>query len=103
METKHSSQMASLIGKVLGQKTETDKHFRPETHREARKRLFVIPCACGDIFAQLSTAFNDAKSVNRQNLLKIFSNVKFLARQALPSRGHGSGEGSNFTQLCILR
>ena len=36
------------------------------------------------------------------NLLKILSKVKFLARQALPLRGHGSVEDSNFTQLYIL-
>ena len=79
-----------------------DKHFQPETHREAHERLFTIPNTCGDISAQLSTTFNEARSVNRQNLLKILSNVKFLARQVLPLRGHGSGEDSNFTQLYIL-
>ena len=30
-------------------------------------------------------------------------NVKFLGRQALPSRGHGSGEDSTFTQLYVLQ
>ena len=103
MQAKHSSQMASLIGKMLEQKTETDKHFRSETQREAHERLFAIPGACGDISAQLSITFNEARSVNQQNLLKIFSNVKLLARQALPLRGHGSEEDSNFTQLYILR
>ena len=80
-----------------------DKHFRSETHREAHKLLFTISDACGDIFAQLSVTFNEARSVNRRNLLKILSNVKFLARQALPLRGHGSGEDSKFTQIYILR
>ena len=70
MEAKHSSQMASLIGKMVGQKAETDKHFRSEIHREAHERLFTIPGACGDISAQYSTTFNTASSVNRQNLLK---------------------------------
>ena len=79
-----------------------DKHFRSETHREAHKCLFTITNACGDISAQLSTTFNEARSVNRQNLLKILTNVKFLARQVLPLRGHGSGEDSNFNQLYIL-
>ena len=57
-----------------------DKHFRSETHREAHKCLFTITNACGDISAQLSTTFNEARSVNRQSLLKILLNVKFLAR-----------------------
>ena len=46
--------------------------------------------------------FNKTRSVNRQNLLKVLSNVIFLARQVLPLRGRGSGEDSNFTQLYIL-
>ena len=90
--------MASLIGKILGQKAETDKHFRSETH----KRLLAIPGACGDISAQLSTTLNETRLINRQNLLKILSNVAFLARQAFLLRGHGSGEDSNFTQLYII-
>ena len=80
-----------------------DKHFRSETRREARECLFTIADAYGDISAQLSTSFNEVRSVNRQNLLRILSNVKFLARHALPLTGHGSGEDSNFAQLYILR
>ena len=69
-----------------------DKHFQSETHRKAHKRLSTIPNPCGDISAQLSTMFNEARSVNQQNLLKNFLNVKFLARQAPPLRCHGNGE-----------
>ena len=65
--------------------------------------MFTIADACGDISAQLSTTFYEARLVSRQNLLKILSNVKVLARQALPLRGHGSREDSNFTQLYIFR
>ena len=79
-----------------------DKHFQYETHKELYKRLFTIPDACGDISAQLSVTFNEARSLNQQNLLKFLLNVKFLARQALPLRGHESGENSNFTQLYLL-
>ena len=80
-----------------------DKHFRSETRREAHECLFTIADAYGDISAQLSTTFNEARSVNRHNLLKLLSNVKFLARHALPMTGHGSGEDSNFAQLYILK
>ena len=73
-----------------------DKHFQSETYREAHERPFTMPDACGDTSAQLSTTLNEAKSVNRQNLLKILSNVKFLPRQALPLKGHESEEDSNF-------
>ena len=80
-----------------------DKHFRSYSHKEAHERLVTIPEACGDISSQVSTAYNNEKSTNRQNLLKILSSARFLARQALPLRGHGSGKDSNFTQLYILR
>ena len=79
------------------------KQFQSETHKKAHKRLSTILNAWGDISAQLSTMFNEVRSVNQQNLLKILSNVKFLARQVLPLRCHGSGEDSNFNQLYILQ
>ena len=65
--------------------------------------MLTIPDACGDISVQLSITFNEASSVNQQNLLKILLNVKLLARQALPLKGHGSVQDSNFTQIYILR
>ena len=80
-----------------------DKHFYSDSHKEAHERLVTIPEACSDISSQVSTAYNNEKSTNRQNLLKILSNVRFLARQALPLRGHRSGKDSNFMQLYILR
>ena len=36
-------------------------------------------------------------------LLKILSNVRFLARQGLPLRGSSQGDDSNFIQLLKLR
>ena len=78
-----------------------DKHVRSETYREAHERPFTIPDACGDISAQISATFNEARSVNRQNLLKILSNKKFLPRQAVLLRGDESEEDSNFFQLYI--
>ena len=65
--------------------------------------MLTIPDACGDVSVQLSITFNEASSVNQQNLLKILLNVKLLARQALPLKGHGSVQDSNFTQIYILR
>ena len=38
-----------------------NKHFQPETHREAHERLFTIPNVCSDISAQLS---DEARSLN---------------------------------------
>ena len=80
-----------------------DKHLKSESHQEAHARLVTIPKSCGNVADQLSEVFTEERSVNRQNLLKILSNIRFLARQALPLRGRDSGEDSNFTQLYILR
>ena len=43
------------------------------------------------------------KSENRQMLLKILSNIRFLARQSIAIRGDGDEENSNFIQLFKLR
>ena len=43
------------------------------------------------------------KKDNRQCLLKILSNVQFLARQGLPFRGDAEEMDSNFIQLLKLR
>ena len=80
-----------------------DKHYRSDAHREAHQRLFAIPQSCEDIGEQLSNAHAEEKSVNRQALLNILSNVRFLARQALPLRGDGDGANSNFNQLYLLK
>lgn len=80
-----------------------DKHNRSESHREAHQRVHLIPRQCQDVGEQLSFAHLEEKSANRQALLKILSNVRFLARQALPLRGDGDGSNSNFTQLYLLR
>ena len=52
----------------------------------------------------LSTQLKKDKLERRQCLLKVLSNIRFLARQGLPLRGHGDHESdSNFLQLMKLR
>ena len=80
-----------------------DKHRKSESHLEAEQRLHTIPASSDPIYGQLVFKHSQDQAISRQNLLKIISNVRFLARQALPSRGHGSGQDSNFTQLYVLR
>ena len=80
-----------------------DQHHRSDAHDEANQRLHAIPQQCEDIGEQISEAHAVEKSANRQALLKILSNVRFLARQSLPLRGDGDGSNSNFTQLYLLR
>ena len=56
-----------------------------------------------DIGETLSSAHSDEKALSRKCLLKILSNVRLLARQALPLRGSKDGEQSNFQLLYYLR
>ena len=80
-----------------------DKHSKSDAHREAYQRLHAIPQLCEDIGEQISQLHANEKSVNRQALLNILSNVRFLARQALPLRGDLDGTDSNFNQLYLLK
>lgn len=51
----------------------------------------------------LSTSYASEKAVNRQCLMKIAENIRFLAHQGLFLRGHGTEDNSNFNQLLHLR
>ncbi len=65
--------------------------------------VLVLPATCPDVGEMLSTELASQKRDNMQCLLKILSNLRFLARQGLPLRGDGSDADSNFTQLLLLR
>ena len=80
-----------------------DKHLSSGTHREANERLYLIPQMIEVVVEIISSCHADEKSTNRECLLKILSNVKFLARQSLPLRGTGDDCDSNFNQLYLLR
>ena len=51
----------------------------------------------------LNTEHQREKSENRAFLRIILQNIRFLARQGLPLRGHGDKTYSNFIQLLTLR
>ena len=56
----------------------------------------------------LSNVLKKEKLKLRQYFLKVLSNIRYLARQGLPLRGHGDPETqteseSNFVQLMKLR
>ena len=48
-------------------------------HKEAGEHTFVLPAYTEDVGETLSTKHSAEKSVNRLALLKILSNVRFLA------------------------
>ena len=63
----------------------------------------TLPATTRNIGECLSKEHQREKLDRRQCFLKILSNLKFLARQGLPIRGHRSEIDSNFIQLLKLR
>ena len=77
-------------------------HEASTSHKEALQ-VFLLPTTCSDIGNLLSKQHSDMKKVNRECLLKILSNIQFLARQGIAFRGNGAEIDSNFMQLLKLR
>ena len=64
------------------------KHESSDSHMEAVTRYVTAPATViGDIGDLLSERHALEKSKNRRNFLSIMSNIRYLARQALPLRG----------------
>lgn len=61
-----------------------------------------MPASYPDVGGMVSTNHVRDKKGSRQCLLKILSNVAFLAQQGLPFRGDGDKSNSNFIQLLKL-
>ena len=78
-------------------------HEKSDCHHEAVQRVVTLPATTKDVGESLSEAHEGEKVIARQNLLKILSNLRFLARQTQALRDHGDEEDSNFTQLIYLR
>ena len=73
-------------------------------HRVSVETVCTLPRTTNDIADLLSKKHAAEKEITKKALLKILSNERFLARQALSFRGHGIGEeNSNFNQLYHLR
>ena len=80
-----------------------NNHETSACHKEAVLRTITLPATTQDNGECLSKEHQREKMERQQCLLKILSNIRFLARQGLPLRGHGSGTDSNFIQLLKLR
>ena len=79
------------------------KHKQSDHHIEAHSVLYVLPTQSKEIDQLLDIGHASKKSGNRQILLTILQNVRFLARQGLPLRGDGKEDNSNFMQFLQLR
>ena len=63
----------------------------------------ILCCTQSNEIDQLLDIGHASKPGNRQILLTILQNVRFLARQGLPLRGDGTEDNSNFMQVLQLR
>ena len=79
------------------------QHELSNCHKEAVQKIITLPATTLDVGEMLSKAHALEKSENRQVLLTILSNLRFLARQACAIRGDGNEHDSNFIQLFKLR
>ena len=83
--------------------TAFQKHLASACHREAVSALQDLPNHVNDVGELLNAQHGKEKAVNRDMFRRILQNIRFLARQGLPLRGHGDDAESNFAQLMRLR
>ena len=84
-------------------------HEASDAHQEAVLRCIKAPSASyGKAATMMSGGYQKSVLTNQRMLLKIFSNVRYLARQSIPLRGNWNKEdrqetNPNFMQLIHLR
>ena len=79
------------------------EHESSNCHKDSMIVTVDLPSSVKDIAETLQRELTKQKSENRQMLLKISSNIRFLALQSIAIRGDGDEENSNFIQLFKLR
>ena len=80
------------------------QHESSKYHTESVLQMLALPSSTPNIAEALSSQTQKKRLDRRKCFLKIVANVRFLARQGLPLRGHGDQEcDSNFMQLLKLR
>ena len=78
-----------------------NKHKGSACQKEALQLVVVLPAYCLDVGEMLSKEHADQKD-NRQCLLKVLSDIRFMAQQGIAIRGNGDENDSNFIQLLKL-
>ena len=78
-------------------------HEDSTVHRKSVEMLYTLPRTTRDIGETLSKSYANEKKKNREYLLKILQNFRFLVRQDLALRGDGSEGNNNFVQLLRVR
>jgi len=77
-------------------------HEQTKCHKEAVQTVVDLPKDYEDCAELLSLQHAKEKATNRQMMLKLFSNICYMAHQGLPLRGDGEDD-SNYNQLLRLR
>ena len=106
MQLKGNTQDSTFLSGFSNWKDATrcfHKHELTVTHKAAVEYMVTLPATTSDIGYLLSSNYASQKQANREYLLKVIQNVKFLARQGLSLRGDGDIKDSNFMQLLHLR
>ena len=78
-------------------------HDKSSCHKEAILKVVTLPATTHNVGEQLSRQYSEQLLECWQCLLKILSCIRYLGRQGLPLRGHGTEEDSNYIQLLRLR
>ena len=79
------------------------QHERSQCHREAVERSITLHVTTTDAGEHISSAREEDKANNKNAILKMLSNIRFLGRRGIPLRGDGDGNNSNFTQIVHLQ
>ena len=78
-------------------------HEKSDTHKKAVEMVVTLPETTRDVGELLSLAHADEKAANRQCLVTIAENLRFLAKQGIALRGDDDEKECNFMQLIKLR
>ena len=64
-------------------------HEQTTMHKTAVEYMVTLPNTTSDVGEMLSSSHAAEKQKNRQYILKVAQNIRFLARQGIPLRGDG--------------
>lgn len=90
MQLKGNTQDSTFLSGFCNWKDATrcfHKHELNVTHKSAVEYMVTLPATTSDVGDLLSSSYASQKQANREYLLKLIQNVRFLARQGLALRG----------------
>ena len=78
-------------------------HELSACHREAVEVVIHLPSTTKHIGVHISQQYAMEMVKSKRMLLRVLSSIRFLAREALPLRGHNDDSDGNFIQLLKLQ